>query len=146
MSVEENKAIVRRYLEEGWTNLDILDEIVADDIAMYPGEIRDLEGYKQVFAEGLAAFSDINCTLEDIIAEGDKVAVRWKFTGTHTSEYAGAPPTNKQVSWRVMTTFQISGGKVVEQWWVWQSYWQAQQLGIVPSWEEAAKQARSKKE
>ena len=144
MSLEENKATARRLVEEGWANPDILDGIIADDIVMHPDEARGLEAYKQGYVASLAGFPDYSHALEDIVAEGDKVAVRWMFSGTHTGEWAGVPPTNKQVSLRGMTTFRFAGGKVQEQCNVWNAYWVAEQLGIIPSWEEAASKAQSK--
>ena len=146
MSVEENKAVARRIVEEGWANPDTLDEIVAVDVVWRPGEQSGLEAYKKGLGANLVGFPDVRHDLEDIIAEGDKVAVRWKFTGTHTGEWAGVSPTDKQVTFRGTSTFRFEGGKVVEQWNVWHSYWLACQLGIIPSWEEAAKQAQSKLE
>jgi predicted ester cyclase len=142
MSVEENKAIARSLVEEGWANPDILDEMIAANITVHPNDY-DLETYKQGCAAFMAA-CPYSYVLQDIIAEGDKIAVSWEFSGTHKGEWAGAPPTNNQVSWRGMTIFEISGGKVIEQWNVWDSYAMAEQLGIIPSWEEAAKQAQSK--
>jgi len=101
MSVEENKAIARRLVEEGWNNPDILDEILAVDIVWGPDEGSGLENYKKGFPGQRLGCPDYHYDLEDIIAEGDKVVAKWKFTGTHTGEWFGAPPTGKQVTFRV---------------------------------------------
>ncbi|MHC4621706.1 MAG: ester cyclase [Planctomycetota bacterium] len=144
MSIEENKAIVRRLVEEGWPNPDNLGEFIADDVVA--GNIRGLDAYKQGVSAWLAGVPDTHFVLEDIIAEGDKVVVRCKFSGTHTGELYGIPPTNKQVSTGGTYTFRLAGGKIVEQWWHWTAFWLYTQLGLIPPWEEFVKQAQSKLE
>ena len=143
MSVEENKAIVRRLIEEGWANPDILDEIIADDI-VYPNEIHGLDAYKQTCSKWFAGFPDSRFSVEGIIAEGDKVVARWKWSGTHTGEWVGIPPTNKEASCGGTFTFRIAGGKVVEQWSHWSAFRLYVQLGLIPPWEEFVEQARAK--
>jgi predicted ester cyclase len=144
MSVEENKAIARRLVEEGWNNPDTLDEILAVDIVWGPDEGSGLENYKKGFPGQRLGCPDYHYDLEDIIAEGDKVVAKWKFTGTHTGEWFGAPPTGNQVTVCGISTFRLEGGKVVEQWSAFNSYWMWQQFGVIPSLEEAIKQAQSK--
>jgi predicted ester cyclase len=67
-------------------------------------------------AETLASFAHMNCTAEDIIAEGDKVAIRWSWRGIHKGEYMGIAPTGKQVTMTGISILRIVGGKIVEEW------------------------------
>ena len=142
MSVEENKAIIRRFYEEIFTNPDIFDETVAADVTV--GDTHGLDAYKKVMSKWIAGFPDGEFVVEDIIAEGDKVVARYSFSGTHTGEWFGIPPTNKQVSFGGTVTFRIADGKIVEQWGHWSGFWFHVQLGTIPSFEEIVKQAQSK--
>ena len=78
------------------------------------------------------------------IAEGDKVVARWKWSGTHTGNWVGIPPTNKEASCGGTYTFRIVDGKVVEQWTHWGAFGLYVQLGLVPPWKEIVDQAKSK--
>jgi predicted ester cyclase len=144
MSVEENKAVVRRFYEELWANLDNVDEIIAADVTA--GDIHGLDAYKHVMSEWITGFPDGVYVVEDIIAEGDKVVARHSFSGTHTGEWFGIPPTNKQVSVGGTFTYRIADGKIVEQWGHWSAFRLHTQLGTIPPWEEMVKQAQSKLE
>ncbi|GAH49735.1 unnamed protein product, partial [marine sediment metagenome] len=82
-----------------------------------PGVAPGREGYKQENVINLrACFADIHCTVEDMVAEDDKVAVRWTWRGTHTGEYMGIAPTGKQVTMTGISILRIVGGKIVEEW------------------------------
>ena len=142
MSVEENKAIVRRLVEEGWPNPDTLGQYVADDFVA--GNASGLDAYKQGVSAVLAGFPDIRFILKDIIAEGDKVVVRCEFKGTHTGDLYGIPPTNREASYGGTYTFRLADGKVVEQWWHWNAFGLYTQLGVIPPWEEFVQQANAK--
>ena len=144
MSVEENKALIRRLVEEGWTNPDTLDEIVAADFVTFGGA-RGLDALKQFLSSVLTGFPDTRWVIEDIIAEGEKVVVRFKFSGTHTGEWQGIPPTNKHVSFDAAHTYRIAGGKVAEALWRQSdSFGIYAQLGIMPPIEELIEQAKAK--
>ena len=116
---EENKAIARRGFEEVWNQrkLEVIDYIFAAD---YVGHINDSPdfngpaGYKQLIAMYLRAFPDHQFTIEDQIAEGEKVVTRWTSTGTHKGELMGIPPTGVQSTVTGITINRIAGGKVVE--------------------------------
>src|SRR5262249_47337156 len=99
MSAEENKAIVRRYLEEGFhrRNPAAVDELVAPDFVHHDpvNPLHGPAGLKEYQAVLFAAFPDLRLTLEDIVAEGDKVVVRYTMTGTHRGAVAGIAPTGK---------------------------------------------------
>ena len=142
MSVEENKAIARRWNDEIWSkgNLAVIDELFATDFVWHyapPGVAPDLEGYRRYQTESLAAFADMNCVIEVILAEGDKVARRVTWTGTHKGTYMGIAPTGKQVTLTVITIERIEGGKIAEQWGEADMLGLMQQLGVMPSPGEA---------
>lgn len=114
MSLEENKAIVRRWIESyNKHNLDSFDEFIAPD---YIDHIHHggPEGVKQVFNMAFKAFPDWHETIEDIIAEGDKVWVSTTYTGTFTGEYLGLAPTGKKVTTAAFDIYRIANGKLVE--------------------------------
>ena len=103
MSVEENKAIVRRYLEEAWIkgNLNILDELMAPNYARYlPGQAAplDREGQKRRIAAFRAAMPDLEFLIEDLFAEGDRVGFRVKIRGTHRGPFLGVAPIKATAS------------------------------------------------
>jgi steroid delta-isomerase-like uncharacterized protein len=137
MSVEENKAIVRRWNDQIWSNrsLAAIDELLATDFVWYyppPGVAPDREGYKKQVVT-LAAFADVQCTVEDMVAEEDKVAIRWIWRGTHKGEYMGVAPTGKQVTITGISILRIVGGKIVEEWGESDMLGFMQQLGVVPA-------------
>ena len=96
---EQNKTLVRRVVEEVYNqgNLAVADELAASDLVVHQTsqEIRGREGAKQYVAALRAAFPDLHMTIEDQIAEGDRVVTRWTARGTHTGEFHGIPPTGK---------------------------------------------------
>lgn len=137
MSAEENKAIARRWNEEVWGkgNLAVIDELAATDFVFNwaaPGVEPDLEGYNQTVSGIRAAFHDMDRTVDDMIAEGDKVAVRWTGRSTHKGEWMGVAPTGKQVTVIGISIFRIEGGKIMEEWTEADALGLMQQLGAVP--------------
>jgi steroid delta-isomerase-like uncharacterized protein len=138
VSVEENKAIVRRLLDEviNKGNLDVVDELVARDyVYSAPGspEMRGPEGFKQLISMYRSAFPDMQMTEDDMIGEGDKVVSRWTATGTHRGELMGIPPTGKRATVTGIIISRIAGGKVVEDHEVLDSMGMMQQLGVIPA-------------
>jgi steroid delta-isomerase-like uncharacterized protein len=118
---EENKAIARRYVEEAINqrNLDLLDELFASEFIDHtasPGQAPGLEGLNQFFAMMDAGFSDFRATIEDMIAEGSKVEVRFTFRGTHQGDFVGIPPTSKQVTMQGIDILRVENGNVTELW------------------------------
>ena len=114
MSVEENKAIARRFVEEprNQGNMAVLDELCAPN---YVRNGRDgLEELKAAIANFRAGFPDAQFTIEEMIAEGDKVAYRWSARGTHHGEYAGIAPTGKAMTATGITIIRFADGKIVE--------------------------------
>ena len=114
MSLEENKAIVRRFIEAyNKRNLDLFDDILAPDYFDHTSKVG-IEGLKQLMNMAFKAFPDFHETIEDIIAEGDKVWARITFTGTHTGEFMGIAPTGKKITTEMVDIFRIVKGKLVE--------------------------------
>jgi steroid delta-isomerase-like uncharacterized protein len=137
MPIEENKAIARRWGEEIWGkgSLAAVDELFAPNFAFNypaPGVTPDLKGYKQTVTNLSTPFANIQCTAEDVVAEGDKVAVRWIWRGTHKGEFMGIPATGKQVTITGISILRIAGGKIVEEWGEMNSLGMMQQLGAFP--------------
>jgi len=119
MSIEgTNKAIVRRRFEDPTFTLDeFLSPNFVDHNLGPRFQDRDcLECYRQANNEFGTAFSDVSATINDLIAEGDKVVVYSTTSGTHTGTYFGKPPTGKQVTFSVITIYRFADGKVVESW------------------------------
>jgi steroid delta-isomerase-like uncharacterized protein len=141
MSAEENKAQFRRVLDIiNSGDLDKADEVIASNyVYRSPGspEMRGLEGFKQLISMYRAAFPDMTMVIDDILAEGDKVAARWTATGTHRGELMGIPPTGKRVTGSGLIISRFAGGKVVEDNEVIDMLGMMQQLGVVPAPEQA---------
>ena len=123
MSIEENKAIVRRWVEElNQKNLAVVDELFASNYVGHVAGMEDVRGreaHKQALAAGFTAFPDHHFTVEDMIGEGDKVVTRVTGTGTQQGEFQGVAPTGKQATMKGMVMHRIEGGKIVEEWEVW---------------------------
>jgi steroid delta-isomerase-like uncharacterized protein len=138
MSVEENKAIARRSLEEVWNqgNLDIVEELFASDYVYHdpgnPAGWHGQEGIRQAVSTYRAAYPDLHFAIEDMVAEGDKVVLRWTGTGTHKGTLMGIPPTGKHVTTPGMNLIRYSAGRAVEEWSGWDTLGMMQQLGVVP--------------
>jgi steroid delta-isomerase-like uncharacterized protein len=122
VSTEENKALIRRYAEEVWNrgNLDALDEFVSPDYLFTDPSgkvtIRGPRGLKQAVAAIRAVFPDHRLTIEDMIAEDDRVAWRWRMHGTHRGELMGVPPTGRRVTTTGVAVYRIRSGRIVERW------------------------------
>ena len=139
MSAEENKAVVRRFLEGILTqgNPDVEDELAAPNFVVHDpsseaGDV-DAEGVKGSIAWSHSTFPDLRVTIEDQVAEGDKVATRWRVRGTHQGEMMGVAATGNQVTFTGTQTDYISGGKIVESWSNWDTLGMLQQIGTVPA-------------
>lgn len=138
MSVEENKVLVRRLIEEdlNLTNPSAADEIIADDFFDHtnpPGMQHGLEGHKQIVALFSRAFPDVKWTINDMIAEGDKVAIRVRLDATHQGDFFGIPPTGNRVSVEGMHVLRCANGKIAEHWGTNDDLGLMRQLGVVPA-------------
>ncbi len=142
MSSEENKAAVRRYFEEGLNqgNLALADELNAPNWVYHDPDapdVRTLQDYNQWFTQIRSAYPDFHVTIEDLVAEGDKVVVRYLWRGTHTGNFVTPtmhiPATGKQVTATGMSVVRFAGGKGVEVWNQTDSLGLFQQLGLIPA-------------
>jgi steroid delta-isomerase-like uncharacterized protein len=136
MSLEENKAIVRRFMDAyNKRNMDIFDELVAEDYFDHIFQQKGRDKLKQLFTMAFGAFPDWHESIEDIISEGDRVWVRVKATGTHTGEWnlfgAILPPTGKKVTLKMVFIWRISNGKLAEGWEVDDKLEFLKQLGVI---------------
>ena len=131
---EENKALAR-HSWESVENPDSLEEVYTPDVVWHnpEGDIQSIEQAKQFVAMFKTAFPDMSATVEDVVAEGDKVVTRVTIRGTHQGEVEEfGPPTGRQVETQGITIHRIDGGKIVEEWNSWDNMSLMQQLGLVP--------------
>jgi steroid delta-isomerase-like uncharacterized protein len=135
MSTEQNKALARRVNEDGLNqqNPTLVDELCAPNFVIHNASrtIQGLQAYKQFLSKFFTAFPDAHFTIEDLIAEGDTVAVRRTFRGTHTSRLMGIPATGRQVTISDMAILRVAGGKFVEAWNNADDLGLLQQLGVI---------------
>ena len=144
MSTESNKAIARRFLEEvfGQGKLAVADEIVAPDHVDHgPGALPGMppgpEGSKRLVTVYRNAFPDVHFTIDEQIAEGDKVVTRWTGHGTHKGELAGIPATGKSATVTGIGVDRVVNGKIVESWGIFDQFGMMQQLGVIPAASQA---------
>jgi steroid delta-isomerase-like uncharacterized protein len=138
MSIEHNKAIARQFFEEAYNtgNIGLLEQLLAPtyvDHKAPPGTPSGPEGIAHVITMFRQAFPDLRFTIEDQVAEGDKVATRYTFRGTQQGELMGIPPTGKQVSIGGISIYRITDGKMQQAWIEYDMLGLLQQLGVVPS-------------
>ena len=139
MPLEENKAIVRRFIEAyNDRNLDLINEFIAPDYFDHTNKV-DAKGLKQLFNMGFKAFPDWHETIEDIIAERDKVWVLLAYTGTHKGEFRGLAPTGKKITAKAVDIYRIANGKLVEYWNVTNSLNLFRQMGAIEYTEKGKK-------
>jgi steroid delta-isomerase-like uncharacterized protein len=137
VSLDEHKAIIGEHVEVLFNQhrLDRTGETVAADYldhAPLPGQMPGLAGARQKWAAYLAAVPDLHATIEELVAEGDKVAVRWTVQGTHQGELLGVPATGRPAVFRGISIYRLAKGKIVEQWEQWDRLDLLRQLGVVP--------------
>ena len=137
MSTEDNKAIIRSFYEEVFNqrNLALVDELCTTDHVFHnpPTTLQGREAFKQLLSVYLTAFPDASFTVEDEIAEEDRVASRYTFRGTHQGELMGIPPTGKQVTVTGIIINRMVGGKSAEGWLNFDALGMLQQLGVIPT-------------
>lgn len=134
---QENKALVRRAFEDVYNqgNLAAVDEYVAGTFVIHaPSEdIHGPTGTQQYIAMLRAAFPDFHITIEDQVADGDRVVTRWRAEGTHLGEFQGIPPTGRHATFTGTDIDRVVGGKVVECWTNTDDLGLMQQLGVIPT-------------
>lgn len=133
-----NKEIVRRLVDGVWNdrNFTVVDDFVAADYVGHdptqPEPIRGPEGFKALVDMYQSAYSETAITIDDQIAEGDRVVTRWTGRGTHTGELMGVAPTGKEVTVSGITISRIANGKIAEEWELMDALGMLVQLGAVP--------------
>jgi steroid delta-isomerase-like uncharacterized protein len=135
---ERNKAVVRRFIEEvqNKKNMDVFDELNADDfvnLSAPPGMPADKAGGKMYLGGFLSAFPDSQVTIDDMIAEGDRVATKKTFTGTHTGEFMGIPASGNRVTLQFVDILRLRDGRIIEHWLSMDQLSFMQQLGVIPT-------------
>ena len=136
---EENKAILRREMEEVWNkgNFAVVDELIANNFVLHdpsqPAEVKGPDGLKGYVSAFRTAFPDLHITFEDMVAEGDKVASRITLQGTHKGELAGIPATSKQIKVAGLSIDCLEGGKFVETFVISDVLGMLRQLGVAPT-------------
>jgi steroid delta-isomerase-like uncharacterized protein len=115
---KKNKAIVRHWIKElDKHNFEIMDEIVSPDVTFhFPGNTMTFDAYKQFVNAVYEGLPDLHHEIEDMIAEGDRVAMRVTDSGTHNGVFMGVPPTGNKVTVSAMAIFRLAEGKIVEGW------------------------------
>jgi steroid delta-isomerase-like uncharacterized protein len=134
---ETNKGITHRYAEELWNQgkASLIAELVAVDIVLHGAGFPDMKGqeaFSNSFSLFRRAFPDFHVTIDDMVAEGDKVAFRWTESGTHQGEYAGIAATGKHVTWTGMSVYRIAKGQIAEMWVSMDDLGLLRQLGAIP--------------
>ncbi|HZU00961.1 MAG TPA: ester cyclase [Ktedonobacteraceae bacterium] len=136
MPIEDNKALVRRFYEEGVHNPALFDELLAPTYILHlPGSppISGIEPAKQLMVAYTSAFPDLHLTTEDMVAEENKIAIRNTWRGTHQGTFQGLSPTGKHVTFTGIDFFRFVDGKIAEQWADLDTLGLMQQLGAIPS-------------
>ena len=132
---EANKAIARRDYEDVWNNRNLaaIDDLFEMDSLRHGTGESGNERYRQEVTMYTNAFPDLHFAVEDVIAEGDRVVVRWVATGTHRGDLPNVPATGKQVTVAGMSISTVRNGKIVEKSGNWDALGLMQQLGVIPS-------------
>lgn len=140
MSVEENKAKARRFFETVGDASDVeagkdllIPEYRHHDPQLPPFMLESRDAYLSHLPVFRVSFPDLRCTVDDMLAEGDKVATRWAIRGTHRGDLMGIPPTGKQIEVPGITIHHFVDGKIAEGWTNVDMLGMLQQLGVAPS-------------
>lgn len=140
-AIELSKRLVREFVEEAWNkgNLGFVDEHFSDDFVPHflpPDVPANRESFKQHISMWKNAFPDFQGRAEDVIAEGDRVVLRWDFHGTNKGEFMGIPPTGKEGRVTGVSIFRLADGKVREAWAESDALGLLTQLGLArPPWQ-----------
>jgi predicted ester cyclase len=121
MSTEPNKILVRRYIEERWNErkLWLTDELVSPVFVLHtPSGDLDLSAFNEAIVAYLRSFPDSHVSIEDVVAEGDRVAIRYSFRGTHRGEFMGVAMTGNHTLCVGMAFYRVAGGRLAEGWFI----------------------------
>ena len=154
--MEDNKRVIKRFFFELWNQrkLEIADDIFDDDChtfqlrsgAPVTSSPRGPESIKNHIAEWLSGFPDLTFTIEQMIAEEDRVSTLLSMDGTHTGHWLGIPPNGKRINIRLMTIHRLRSFKIIEDWVIVESLGFFQQLGIIPETSDLLRNFRQKME
>ena len=135
-TIDDNKAIVRRFIDEvfGGGRTDSVDELLADDFVAHtwPSTGKPKDDLKKAIGMTRGALADIRFTIDDLIAEGDRVAARLTTSARQVGEFMGMPASGKRYEIGEIHIFRIAGGKVVEHWHQFDQMGMMKQLGAMP--------------
>jgi steroid delta-isomerase-like uncharacterized protein len=138
MAAEENKVIARRWAEEVWSkgHFGLIEELVAPEYVAHdpanPEEVRSPEGLRRYIEAFRSAFPNMQLSVEDQVAEGEKVLTRWTARGTHRGDFFDIAPSGKRLEMVGMSMDHFSGGRFVESWENYDALGMMQQIGAVP--------------
>ena len=146
MSAEKNKAVLRRWIEaynerDLEAEADVLAPGFVAHVPAAPGPLEGLEAWRRFSGPFAEAFPDLRLTVEDVVSDGEKVAARVAFRGTHRGEFQGIAPTDKEVAFSSMEFNRVVGGKVEEHWVELDLLGLMQQLGVIPEPEDSSEEA-----
>lgn len=136
-TAQDNKDVVRRYIEEAWNeaDLDLVDDLVAADAPMHDPTLSERvagpDGRKRSIEVYHSAFPDVTISVEELVAEGDTVAVRWTGRGAHDGDLMGIAPTGTEVEVAGLSMNHVTDGQIVETWEVYDALGMLQQIGAV---------------
>ncbi|HWG97808.1 MAG TPA: ester cyclase [Pilimelia sp.] len=143
VTIDDNKALVLRAYLDGMNHRDmgVIRECFAPDyVNHFPageGEVRGIEEFTRVLGDFLGAFDNLVFTVEDVLGEGDRVALRWSARGIHTGEYRGIPPTTviaptgREISFSATDIYRVADGRIVEEWNTLDGWDVMRQMGVV---------------
>lgn len=137
MSIEQNKSIVRRWIEDGWNKHDlaVIDEVYAVDFVQHepePQTVNSSAALKGYVGAYLTAFPDLHLSIEDLIAEGDKVVWRFNSTGHQNGPFMGMTPTGKSGNITGIAIFRLENSRIAEAWVNFDVLGLLQQMGMIP--------------
>lgn len=139
MSIETNKALIRRWIDEGWNggSLAVVDAVYAPDVVQHdaasPLPVTSAQALAQYVGGFRAAFPDLHFTVDDLIAEGDRVVWRFTATATHRGSLMGIPPSGRQINVTGIVIFRVASGKIAEVWVNYDTLGMLQKIGAIPT-------------
>jgi steroid delta-isomerase-like uncharacterized protein len=142
MSTQENKAIIRRWVD-AWNTKNVIaaiDDFITADFVRHDPSVPELRGRAaehELMTMFLSALPDLHFTIEDLIAEGDRVVTRYTARATQQGALLGIPPTNRQFVLSIVEIYRLVDGKIAEQWVVQDSLGLFQQLGVIPALDQS---------
>lgn len=134
-ATDRNKAVIRKWLNELWNEgrVELVDELFAPEYVRHAGDppLRGPEGVRKLRGEYATAFSELRFTEDDLVAEGDRVAIRWTAKAKHTGPFMGVPATGKTGTVVGMDFFRLVDGRIVESWPCFDALGMMKQLGVI---------------